>query len=306
MQFTTILHKVRKHFGLTCNEYCVVELVFFSQNNPKTKKAGWCTLSRNEMGEALDFSRQTIITILKKAKDLGLVEEDESFNVKTTALWFNAISLGKTDSPLPCQDSLQGVKNLDSKETVQGVKNLDTNCKETVHPPVKSFDTPLYINKEINEEERQSVHVRAHEGDFEKENLTDWAQKEREEMIALVEEMQKESPPSSAAPPLDKPKITYTNLHEVLLKDRLFVDLAKYKLKLRTDKAFVDMVMDYAMYFHGIGRPLEPDYQKLKSHILYNAINKPQNQSKAHGNNATNRNSKTGGQTAIITDDDEY
>ena len=127
MYFTTILHHVRKQFSLSCNDYCVVELIHFKMNDPESKTDGWCTFSRQQFANELDLSRQTIITILQKLKEKGLIEENETSFLRTSKTWFDAIT--------PCKETLQGVKKLDNKK---GVKKLDTlsrnftpPCKET-------------------------------------------------------------------------------------------------------------------------------------------------------------------------------
>lgn len=147
-------------------------------------------------------------------------------------------------------------------------------------PPI--YNKPLRPLKQVNNEDRKEEKILS--ASVENDDLIDWVEEERKEMEAAVEEMKKESLPVPGHPPFENPQITYSNLHEVLMKDKGFVDLAKYKLKLRSDDAVIDMILDYVLYFHGISRPLEPDYQKLKSHILYNAINKPKPQQKQEGN----------------------
>lgn len=147
MYFTTILHHVRKSYKLSCNEYCVVELIFYKSNDPKSKMIGWCTISRQQIADELDLSRQTIISILHKLKEKGLIEENELNFLKTTEIWYNAVST--------CKETLHPVKKLDTMS-----KNITPTCKETLHPPVKKLDTTLYINKETNkieEEEEKNI-----------------------------------------------------------------------------------------------------------------------------------------------------
>lgn len=182
MIFTTILHTVRKRFGISCNDYCVVDAVYFAQNNPKSKLSGWCSLSRQELADELDFSRQTVITIIKRLKDLGLIEENETFFLRTTALWFETVLESRNT---PCKETVHPVKNLDTLSN-----NFTPTRKETVHPPVKNLDTPPLV-KEINLNNTPPTGALTHEeggGGVESENdhLPDWAKKEREEMIADI------------------------------------------------------------------------------------------------------------------------
>jgi len=195
---------------------------------------------------------------------------------------------------------LGAVQKCTAKRTAKRTASAPHTAPHDV-PPI--YNKQLKPLRQVNNEDRKEK--KSLSPSVENDDLPSWVIEERKELEAAVEEMQKESLPVPATPPFEDSKITYTNLHEVLLKDQLFVDLAKYKLKIRTKEEFVDMVLDYAMYFHGVGRPIEPDYQKLKSHILYNAINKPKDPAPKNGNYPTNRNSKTGNSTATLPGRDE-
>ena len=315
MQYTTILHNVRKRFKITCNEYCVVDLILFRQNDPKTKKHGWCTLSRQDMADELDFSRQTIITILNKVKEMGLIEEDDTFYLRVTPLWYDAISKpAKQDAE--SQESVQGVKKLYTpnasenegcKESVQGVKNLDRvsnnltgNRKETLQQGVKTFDTPPYIeeNKEIINTSSSS----AREENFENLNNAGYEQSSRDK---------KNNPPQSSGkvPPYD-----WNNLYDVLLADEPYVKFVchtlKFKNGLKDDiEKFKSLVLDYVIQEHGLHHRINPDYEDLKKHIVYLGRKQAQN-SNNDGNNSTKnnfRNKNAGGANAVFDrDDDDY
>lgn len=194
MIFTTILHTVRKRFGISCNDYCVVDAVYFAQNSPKSKMVGWCTLSRQDLADELDLSRQTIITILKKLKDLGLIEENENSFLKTSALWFEAVMDSKSTTR---KETLHPVKKLDTPLS----NNFTPSCKETLHHPVKKLDTPPLVKE--NKLNNYTSPMREREvGDDEAEKVSDWRLAEKVEMTAVIEAKQ-EIPPKVApkAPP---------------------------------------------------------------------------------------------------------
>lgn len=210
MIFTTILHSVRKHFGLSCNEYCVVELVFFGQNNPKSKLLGWCSLSRQEMANELDLSRQTIISTIKKLKEMGLVEENEIFFLRTTEKWFVAISSVR-------QETLPPVKKLDTLSNY-----LTPNaCKETLPPPVKKLDTPHYkINILNNTTKARATRTRK---EVEVVEVPNFVEEEKKELIEIV--AKEENPPKVA--PKSLPWIEI----ESELKSSAFVERAYFQTK---------------------------------------------------------------------------
>jgi len=61
MIYTNIIHPIRKILNLTCNEYCVLDLIYRMQNND----THWCYASKEYMGKVLDLSKPTILSIIK-------------------------------------------------------------------------------------------------------------------------------------------------------------------------------------------------------------------------------------------------
>ncbi|MGV3561582.1 MarR family transcriptional regulator [Larkinella arboricola] len=131
MIFSTVLHPVRKRFGISCNEYCVADMIFVLSSNPRAPIPGWCNASKQTLGDIMDMSRQSIITIIQKLEGKGLVERNASDHLRTTQLWYDAVS--------GCQVSLHPVKKLDTPP-----------CKETLQDAVKKLNTDIY--KEIYDE----------------------------------------------------------------------------------------------------------------------------------------------------------
>ncbi len=43
--YTTIIHPIRKHFSLSCNDYCVLDTIMRMQNN----ESHWCYMSKDTM-----------------------------------------------------------------------------------------------------------------------------------------------------------------------------------------------------------------------------------------------------------------
>lgn len=97
-----------------------------------------------------------------------------------------------------------------------------------------------------------------------------------------------ESPPIAAPPPYD-----WNTLPEVLKTDRPFIEWALRELKVDVGK-LEDLILDYIVFQHGNGNPLNPDYRDLKSHIInYSRIRLETQQT--HGNtHKTTHNPKRG------------
>lgn len=104
-----------------------------------------------------------------------------------------------------------------------------------------------------------------------KELLTDGTAREKENFKnensektheSKPEEIPKESPPIPAPPPYD-----WNTLPGVLKTDTPFREWAMRELKVDAEK-MEDLILDYIVFQHGKGNPLNPDYRDLKSHII--------------------------------------
>ena len=114
--YTTIIHPVRKHFQLSCNEYCVLDTIMRMQNN----ESNWCYMSRETMAKDLDLSKQSILNIINKLIDLGLLTRNVSTkHLRVTALF---------------QEHINNYKNFtDGKETLlEQSKNFTETGKKTL------------------------------------------------------------------------------------------------------------------------------------------------------------------------------
>ena len=67
--YTTIIHPIRKHFSLSCNDYCVLDTIMRMQNN----ESHWCYMSKDTMANDLDLSKQAVLNIITKLVDKELI-----------------------------------------------------------------------------------------------------------------------------------------------------------------------------------------------------------------------------------------
>lgn len=113
---------------------------------------GWCNMSRSNMGNILDLSKQTIITIVNKMIVKKLIRKNKEGHLKWTPKWYKAVIFsGKETVPIP-----QKEPNQTGKETVPpSVKKLDRIGKETL--PYIDINNNKYNNKEEEEEEISST-----------------------------------------------------------------------------------------------------------------------------------------------------
>lgn len=93
-RYTTIIHKVRIALNLTCNEYCVADLIHALSSNPDSKIKGWCWASRKFIGKFLGISERGAGKIINRVIEKGFVEKDyETKYLKSTARWYNEVVL---------------------------------------------------------------------------------------------------------------------------------------------------------------------------------------------------------------------
>lgn len=128
--YTTIIHPIRKEFNLSCNEYCVLDTIMRMQNN----EANWCYMSRETMAKDLDLSKQSIINIVKKLIEAGLVNQNAiTKHLRVTALFQEYINNYKNFT-----DGIKTLPDESKKFTETGKKTLpnnNTNNKNTFIRP---------------------------------------------------------------------------------------------------------------------------------------------------------------------------
>lgn len=198
----------------------------------------------------------------------------------------------------PVNENLQ-VAKTPVNENLQGVNNdlqvSDSTCKPSFTGPVnENLQNTGSIKDNVIFSSSTSTNAR------ENEKNRDWRFAGKEEMKIVIEG-DKNNPPQNSG---SSPPYNWSNLSQVLLSDSTFVEWARFTLKIKAD-ALEDLILEYIVFQNGINRPLNRDYQDLKQHI----VNFGRKHLADNGNNSTKnnfRNSKTGGQTAIIPRDDDY
>jgi len=87
--YTAIIHPLRKALNLSMNEYAVLDSIMkLSTNN---KSGGWCTKTKQYIGDTLDLSERTVRTIIKTLLAKGLIEEGEINRALRTTDSYNTL-----------------------------------------------------------------------------------------------------------------------------------------------------------------------------------------------------------------------
>lgn len=128
--YTTIIHPIRKHFSLSCNDYCVLDTIMRMQNN----ESHWCYMSKDTMANDLDLSKQAVLNIINKLieKDL-IIKNPATKHLKVSAVFLEYLNDYKkfTDG----KETLQ-IESRNFTETgKKTLPNNNTNNKNTFIRP---------------------------------------------------------------------------------------------------------------------------------------------------------------------------
>lgn len=120
--FTNIQHIPRLKLGISCNEYCVADIIHWGAYNPKNP-TGWCYASKNYIGDALGISKKSTLEIIERLIKKGLVEKDATNkHLRTTTAWYDALSLWAEPGNEKLPTSVTKV-NLSGNETCPQIGN---------------------------------------------------------------------------------------------------------------------------------------------------------------------------------------
>lgn len=140
--YTTIIHPIRKHFNLSCNEYCVLDTIMRMQNN----ESHWCYMSKDTMANDLDLSKQAVLNIITKLVDKELIVK----NPATKHLRITSVFLDSVNDYKKFTDGKETLLERSKNFTETGKKTLpnnNTNNKNTFIRP-KADEITAY-SKEI-------------------------------------------------------------------------------------------------------------------------------------------------------------
>ncbi len=128
--YTTIIHPIRKHFSLSCNEYCVLDTIMRMQNN----ESHWCYMSKDTMANDLDLSKQAVLNIITKLVEKELIVK----NPATKHLRIASVFLDYLNDYKKFTDGKETLLERSKNFTETGKKTLpnnNTNNKNTFIRP---------------------------------------------------------------------------------------------------------------------------------------------------------------------------
>lgn len=95
-RYTLVLHSARKTLQITINEYCLADTIH-KLSGSRSPVPGWCYASKEQLGNSLGLSRQSIHAIINKLRNKQLIEvQDETGYLQSTDLWRDTVEVLKT------------------------------------------------------------------------------------------------------------------------------------------------------------------------------------------------------------------
>ena len=91
-KFTVIHHPVRQKFGLTCNDYTVIDSIHNLSHRPDHP---WCSESKANIAKFVGMSERQVFRAVSKGEELGLIEKNERGDLRSTLKWLNEVVLYK-------------------------------------------------------------------------------------------------------------------------------------------------------------------------------------------------------------------
>lgn len=91
LQFTSINHVARKKLGLNLVEYAVVDSIYHLGNYRDNPNPGWCTASKEYIGDFIGYSGRQVFRIVDKMIKKGLIERDEAGNLIASQEWYETV-----------------------------------------------------------------------------------------------------------------------------------------------------------------------------------------------------------------------
>lgn len=138
LRHTIIWHKFRRHYGLSCDEYALCDMVYHLSKSDASDVPGWCYKTKEKMAEELGISKQGLLNMVKRMVDQGFVEKDEQTSYLKTTMKWQQVYLEKDFQPPEKQLTRPPGLNLDhdsvnGKETLpEQSTNLTKVGKETL------------------------------------------------------------------------------------------------------------------------------------------------------------------------------
>lgn len=91
-RFTIIYHPIRVELGLNNNEYIVIDSIDQLSHRPNHP---WCIQTKKQIAVFTGISERTVYRAIERGIELVLIERSERDELRSTANWFETVTLYK-------------------------------------------------------------------------------------------------------------------------------------------------------------------------------------------------------------------
>lgn len=153
-KYDTILHEVRRFFGLTHVEYCIMNTIAglsLSQN--------WCSLSNKELAETQDISSKYVGQICDKLFNAGLIVTQSALGKsslkKATKIWTDKVDRAQKDLKKTAPDTPEQSSYVPANKVLDTPEQSSYVPKNFVPTPSEQSSLSYKKDKEEDKEEER-------------------------------------------------------------------------------------------------------------------------------------------------------
>lgn len=131
LKYTKIDHQAKMGLGLSFIEYSIADSIYQLSTNPRAKNRGWCSASKQYLGDFIGVSREHVSRVIKKLIDLDILEKksEKSKLIRTTSKWYESV-IDSSKSVTFDHTTKSKCDNLSRKS----VTSDHENCDNLSHP----------------------------------------------------------------------------------------------------------------------------------------------------------------------------
>jgi uncharacterized phage protein (TIGR02220 family) len=130
-RFIVFHFDIKKRFGITMNEYAILELIYLYSTNPSSAHQGWCYASKSHLADCIDVSRRTVIKIINNMQEAGFLDKAmDGRMLRTTSKWNDTKFTGGAESSQVGEVNSLFSGAESSPQTVQKVHPINKESKK--------------------------------------------------------------------------------------------------------------------------------------------------------------------------------
>lgn len=150
---TTINHIARRALQLSISDYCFMDMVCKLSTNPKSKKTGWCTMSKQTMADETGMTKRGVYKLIARLIQEDLLERDTKGNIRHTSKWYDTVIWADQEK----EKYFAGIPRKVVNSVHPGSELSSPQLVNSVHP-ASELSSPNTINNTNKDIERDTAH----------------------------------------------------------------------------------------------------------------------------------------------------